>query len=87
MIRGRKLTGGDEPASREGSARQSRARSLAEAVANVVEGVALAALAQLMVFPAFGLRAALAEMMNSAVAVRLRGFFATTLLWTGGPIR
>jgi hypothetical protein len=38
---------------------QSRAMSLVEAVANVVVGFAVAVLAQMLVFPLFGLRASL----------------------------
>lgn len=41
--------------------RQSRRMSLAEAVANVVVGYGLAVIAQILIFPVFGLHATLAE--------------------------
>ena len=44
--------------------RQSRRMSLIEAVANVVVGYGIAVLAQVVVFPWFGLRATLAENMT-----------------------
>lgn len=44
--------------------RQSRRMSLVEAVANVVVGYGIAVLAQVVVFPWFGLHATLAENMT-----------------------
>ncbi len=40
---------------------QSRTMSLVEAIANVVVGYGIAVLAQVLVFPLFGLRASLAD--------------------------
>ena len=44
--------------------RQSRRMSLVEAITNVVVGYGIAVLAQIMVFPLFGLHVALADNMT-----------------------
>ena len=48
--------------------KQSRAMSLAEAVANVVVGYVLAIVTQLVVFPMFGIKAALGEHLAIGMA-------------------
>jgi hypothetical protein len=58
--------------------RQSRLMSLVEAVANVVVGLALAVVTQVVVFPILGLQASLAQnlklaMVFTAVSI-VRGF-------------
>ena len=58
--------------------RQSRRMSLVEAVANVVVGYGIAVLAQVVMFPWFGLHASLADNMRMAsiftVISILRGY-------------
>ena len=48
--------------------KQSRAMSLVEAVANVVVGYVLAIVTQLVVFPIFGIKAALGEHLAIGLA-------------------
>jgi len=51
--------------------RQSRAMSLVEAAANVIVGYGVAVVAQILIFPVFGLQATLAQNLKMGAAFTL----------------
>ena len=55
----------------EPATRQSRRMSLAESLANVVVGYGLAVVAQIVIFPVFGLHATLAENLRIGLVFTL----------------